>query len=108
MSEINQVSLADYLQSNADVLCITPNNRVKCLLSGHEMPLKLETIMEYINSRNFKKIKEWYNQDFSKYLPYIVQHNSNPKLLHCKLTNKPLNKIPVEIEKHVNGKKFIR
>lgn len=47
-----------------------------------------------------------YNADFSKYEPLIVAHKTNPKLLFCTLTRKELNRIPKQVEAHVNGKRF--
>lgn len=47
-----------------------------------------------------------YNADFSKYEPLIVAHETNPKLLVCKLTDIELNRIPKEVEAHVNGKRY--
>ncbi|CAN0484385.1 unnamed protein product, partial [Scytosiphon promiscuus] len=47
-----------------------------------------------------------YNADFTKYEPLIVGHKTNPKLLFCTLTRIELNRIPKEVEAHVNGKRF--
>lgn len=47
-----------------------------------------------------------YNADLSKYEPLIVAHKTNPKLLFCTLTRKELNRIPEQVEAHVNGKRF--
>lgn len=48
-----------------------------------------------------------YKADFSKYEPLIVPHKTNPKLLYCTLTQMELNRIPQEVERHVNGKRFL-
>lgn len=47
-----------------------------------------------------------YNADFSKYEPLVVAHKTNPKLLFCTLTRIELNRIPKEVEAHVNGKRY--
>lgn len=47
-----------------------------------------------------------YNADFSKYEPFVVAHKKNPKLLFCTLTRIELNRIPKEVEAHVNGKRY--
>lgn len=47
-----------------------------------------------------------YKADFSQYEPHIVPHKSNPKLLFCKLTQLEINRIPVQVEAHVKGKRF--
>jgi len=45
---------------------------------------------------------------FIEFLPYIVPDKRDNKKLHCKLTQRTLNKIPNEIKKHIQGKKFLR
>lgn len=47
-----------------------------------------------------------YKADYTKYEPYIVPLKSNPKQLYCTLTETELNRIPSEVEAHVNGRRF--
>lgn len=49
-----------------------------------------------------------YNDYIIEFLPYIVPDKRDNKKVHCKLTQRTLNKIPEEIKKHVKGKKFLR
>ncbi|CAD7944281.1 unnamed protein product [Amoebophrya sp. A25] len=46
--------------------------------------------------------------DYSIYAPHITQHKKMKNALFCNLTASNLNKIPFEVEKHVNGKRFKR
>jgi len=41
-------------------------------------------------------------------LPHIVPHIIKPKKLYCKLTKITINKIPKEVKRHVEGKRFMR
>lgn len=82
--------------------------RVRCALTQHEIVPKKDAIETYLNSKPFRKAKEWYCYDYSKYEPYIVSHRRKPKSLYCNVTDTVLNRIPSEVEKHVNGKKFKR
>lgn len=82
--------------------------RVRCELTQHEMLPRADAIATHLQSKKFLKAKEWYCYDYSKYEPYIVAHRRKPKSLFCNVTNTVLNRIPAEIEKHVNGKKFLR
>lgn len=82
--------------------------RVRCALTQHEIVPKKEAIETYLNSKPFRKAKEWYCYDYSQYEPYIVSHRRKPKSLYCNVTDTVLNRIPSEVEKHVNGKKFKR
>ena len=73
------------------------------------MPAEYSIVEAYLkNSLKLKKMKEWYTHDYSKYLPYIVEHKRDTKKLFCRLTKKKLNRIPDEVEKHSKGKKFQR
>lgn len=101
-------SVADLLQSHNDILTLTDKNRIRCSVTGHEMPPNFDVITAHLNGKDFKKKKEWYNADYSPYLPYIVPHKDSDKMLYCTLTGISLNKIPNEVQKHVNGKKFKR
>lgn len=82
--------------------------RVRCALTQHEIVPKKDAIEAYLNSKPFRKAKEWYCYDYSQYEPYIVSHRRKPKSLYCNVTDTVLNRIPSEVEKHVNGKKFKR
>lgn len=101
------MSLADIL-AVCKHLSITPNNRIKCSYTDHEMPARADIVQQYLNSKAFKKAKEWYSFDYTQFLPYIVEDSKNPKQLYCKLTKKSLNKIPDEVDRHSKGKKFQR
>lgn len=101
-------SLEQFISANSDVLVQLPSNKIKCLVTNHEMPPDLSILQAHLQSKNFQKKKEWYQADYSQYLPYIVPHKSNPKLLYCTLSRTRINKIPEIVAKHVNGKRFKR
>ncbi|KAF0689791.1 Aste57867_18779 [Aphanomyces stellatus] len=82
--------------------------RVKCTATEHEMPPRVDVITSHINSKRFKKATEWYSYDFAQYEPYLVSHRRKPKCLFCNVTGLVLNKIPAEVEKHMQGRKFLR
>lgn len=65
-------------------------------------------VKQFVESKKFLKAKEWYCHDYSKYLPHIVEDKHNKKFLYCKLLKRTINKIPSEVKKHVEGKKFQR
>lgn len=82
--------------------------RVRCSVTQRDLLPNKEEITRYLASKKYKKAKEWYGYDFSKYEPFIVPHKSNKKRLFCNVTSMYLNKIPEQVERHVNGKKFQR
>ncbi len=71
------------------------------------MSARADVVHFYINGKKFKKDTQWYSYDFSTFLPYIVV-DKDDKFMRCTLTQQKLNKIPDEINKHMNGKKFLR
>ncbi|CAM9417934.1 unnamed protein product, partial [Discosporangium mesarthrocarpum] len=89
-----------------EFLNIGLNGKVHCSLTGHDIPARVDAIQQHLGSKKLKKHKEWYSTDFSKYLPYITAHKSDPKLLFCHLTKMELNRIPSQVEAHVNGKRY--
>lgn len=99
------MSVAELLASNSN-LELLPNNKILCKVTGHELPVKYETILSHISSKKYKKYLEWYNHDYSSYLPYIVENKKSKFKLFCTVTRQSLNKIPSEVEKHVKGKRF--
>lgn len=82
--------------------------RIRCDLTQHEMLPRKEAIETYLKGKKFQKAKEWYCYDYTQYEPYIVPHRRKDKCLFCNVTDTVLNRIPAEVEKHVNGKKFQR
>lgn len=87
------LSLSKLLQEN-DCLSLTPQNKIVCKYSSHEMPPRADIVQQYLQSKKFIKAKEWYSVDYSCYLPYIVSHKSDSRKLYCTLTKFVLNKIP--------------
>jgi hypothetical protein len=100
-------SLAHLLAEHS-YLKLQANNKILCDVTGHEMSARADVVQSYINGKKFKKELEWYKHDYSQYLPYIVEDKENPKKLFCKLTKQTLNKIPEEVKKHMEGRRFKR
>eukprot|EP01032_Pedospumella_encystans_P002129 gene2129-2495_t len=96
------------LLSEHKYLKLQPNNKILCDVTGHEMSARADVVQGYISGKSFKKQLEWYTHDYTEFLPYIVEDRRNKKQLFCKLTRQPLNKIPAEVRKHMQGKRFKR
>ncbi|TDH67303.1 hypothetical protein CCR75_001677 [Bremia lactucae] len=82
--------------------------RIKCEITQHELVPCVDVIEQHLKSKKFVKARDWYNHDYSQYEPYIVPHRKLPKQLYCNVTGTVLNRIPFELEKHVQGKRYKR
>jgi hypothetical protein len=82
--------------------------RVRCQLTQHEMLPRVDVLEQHLKSKKFVKARDWYCHDYSQYEPYIVPHRRLPKSLFCNVTGTILNRIPSEVEKHVQGKRYKR
>ncbi|KAG3112230.1 hypothetical protein PI124_g10771 [Phytophthora idaei] len=82
--------------------------RIKCQLTQHEMLPRVDVIEQHLKSKKFVKARDWYCHDYSQYEPYIVPHRRLTKSLFCNVTGTILNRIPSEVEKHVQGKRYKR
>ncbi|XP_043576584.1 surfeit locus protein 2 [Chiloscyllium plagiosum] len=82
------------------------NNRVKCSLTGHELPCRLADLQTYTKGKKYQRLamKEPFN--FSQFEPHIVPSTKNQDQLFCKLTIRHINKIPQHVLRHVNGKRY--
>lgn len=70
-----------------------PSGKLRDSLTGHEMPARVESIQSYITGSRYKKAREWYSKDYSKYEPFIVASKNSEKRLFCTLTR-------VEVRRH--------
>jgi hypothetical protein len=89
-------------------LKLQPSNKILCSVTQHEMPARADVVLAHINGKKFKKALEWYNFDYSQFLPHIVEDRKDSKKLFCKLSRHSINKIPDEVKKHMAGKRFQR
>jgi hypothetical protein len=87
------MSLAQMLSANTS-LELLPSNKIRCKITGHEMPPRADVIAQYLGSKRFVKAKNWYTVDYSEYLPHIIPAKDDSKRLYCRLTKKTLNRIP--------------
>lgn len=83
-------------------LSLLGNGKVHCSLTNHECPARVESIEQYVNGAKYKKARDWYSHDFSQYEPYLVTSRHNPKRLYCMVTRREVNKIPHEVDVHIN------
>jgi len=105
--------ICQFVEKHKDFEIFREGTKVRCTLTRHELPARIEDLEAYIKTKKYLacKRKGGGNDpdfDFSKFLPHIVQNLKEPKALFCQLTGQRLNKNPAEVEKHMNGKRFKR
>mmetsp|Transcript_9173 Transcript_9173/g.17322 ORF Transcript_9173/g.17322 Transcript_9173/m.17322 type:complete len:192 (+) Transcript_9173:204-779(+) len=85
-------------------------DKIRCTITNHEMPIKLELVEKHIASKKLKQAKEeWYSGDWVEdYLPFIVPHKTDKHRMYCILSKRAINRIPEEIKKHCEGRKFLK
>ncbi|PIK49059.1 putative surfeit locus protein 2 [Apostichopus japonicus] len=82
--------------------------KIKCDLTGHEMPPKVEVLQVYVAGKKFLKLHERQKYKFSQHQPHLVnredKHHKNH--LYCNLTHRFVNKLPEHVERHVKGRRY--
>jgi len=76
----------------------------KC--TNHDEPARWKLVQEYMKGGKYRKAREWYSADFTKFEPDIVSHEQSPKFLMCKITGTTLPKTLAKVEAHMKSKRF--
>ncbi|KAM6243781.1 surfeit locus protein 2 [Porphyrio hochstetteri] len=89
------------------LLTLAEPGKVRCRLTGHEMPCRLSELQAYTNGKKYQRlIKTAREFDYGKFEPHIVPSTKNLHQLFCKLTLRHINKLPEHVLRHVQGKRY--
>ncbi|XP_052670744.1 surfeit locus protein 2 isoform X1 [Harpia harpyja] len=89
------------------LLTLAEPGKVRCRLTGHEMPCRLSELQAYTNGKKYQRlIKTAREFDYGKFEPHIVPSTKNLHQLFCKLTLRHINKFPEHVLRHVQGKRY--
>ncbi|NXG54707.1 SURF2 protein, partial [Hemiprocne comata] len=89
------------------LLSLTEPGKVRCRLTGHEMPCRLTELQAYTSGKKYQRlIKTAREFDYGKFEPHIVPSTKNLHQLFCKLTLRHINKLPEHVLRHVQGKRY--
>lgn len=90
-------------------LGLVEGNKVRCRLTGHELPCRLPDLQIYTSGKKYLRlIKTTKTFDYCEFEPHIVPSTKNPHQLFCKLTLRHINKVPEHVLRHVHGRRYQR
>ena len=84
------------------------SGKVRCKVTGHEMPQRLALLEQYWAGSKYANAKKRAAYDFAQHEPWIVAHKKSATLLYCTLTKSPVSKEAKAVQGHINGKRFKR
>ncbi|XP_067662778.1 surfeit locus protein 2-like [Haliotis asinina] len=87
---------------------VQDSNKIKCTLSGHEMPCKPDIVSGYVNGKKFIKLYKDKEYNYDRLKPHLVpstkKHHEHQ--LFCLLTFTHINKTPTAVDRHLKGRKY--
>ncbi|XP_034260253.1 surfeit locus protein 2 [Pantherophis guttatus] len=99
--------LESFLQRHPSLRVLPPGKKVRCMLTGHELPCRLPELQAFTAGKKYLRMsKTSAVLDYSEYEPHIVPSTKNPNQLFCKLTLRHLNKIPEHVLRHIQGRRY--
>ncbi|KAM6431332.1 surfeit locus protein 2 isoform 2-T3 [Liasis olivaceus] len=87
--------LERFLQQHPSLRVLPPGNRVRCKLTGHELPCRLPELQAFTAGKKYLRLSK---------VPGVLDYSDNQ--LFCKLTLRHLNKIPEHVLRHVQGRRY--
>ncbi|XP_063000904.1 surfeit locus protein 2 [Elgaria multicarinata webbii] len=100
-------ALERFLQLHPSLRVVPPGKKVRCTLTGHELPYRLPELQAYTSGKKYLRLSKIPEVlDYSEYEPHIVPSTKNPHQLFCKLTLRHINRIPEHVLRHVRGQRY--
>ncbi|XP_039111079.1 surfeit locus protein 2 [Hyaena hyaena] len=83
--------------------------KVKCALTGHELPCRLPELQVYTRGKRYRRlVRASPAFDYAEFEPHIVPSTKNPYQLFCRLTMRHINKAPEHVLRHTQGQRYQR
>ncbi|XP_026370067.1 surfeit locus protein 2 isoform X1 [Ursus arctos] len=84
-------------------------HKVKCVLTGHELPCRLPELQLYTRGKKYRRlVRATPAFDYAEFEPHIVPSTKNPHQLFCRLTLRHINKSPEHVLRHTQGRRYQR
>ncbi|XP_022356146.1 surfeit locus protein 2 isoform X2 [Enhydra lutris kenyoni] len=84
-------------------------HKVKCALTGHELPCRLPELQLYTRGKKYRRlVRAAPAFDYAELEPHIVPSTKNPHQLFCRLTLRHINKSPEHVLRHTRGRRYQR
>ena len=106
-------SIEDLLAEFISLRPAETEDKLKCILTGHELPKTEKAIIQYTSGKKFKRLftKIAVSNDqktfaYEKYMEFLTL--TPGKRLHCKLTNRIISNDPIDICRHIGGNNFLK
>ncbi|KAM5328803.1 surfeit locus protein 2 isoform 2-T2 [Glossophaga mutica] len=81
--------------------------KVRCALTGHELPCRLPELRVYTSGRKYRRLARASPAfDYAAFEPHVVPSTKNPRQLFCKLTLRHINKSPEHVLRHTQGRRY--
>ncbi|KAM5298558.1 surfeit locus protein 2 [Ctenodactylus gundi] len=84
-------------------------SRVRCSLTGHELPCRLPELQIYTRGKKYRRlVRASPAFDYAEFEPHVVPSTKHPHQLFCKLTLRHINKTPEHVLRHTQGRRYQR
>ncbi|KAK1334008.1 hypothetical protein QTO34_005007 [Cnephaeus nilssonii] len=81
--------------------------KVKCALTGHELPCRLHELQVYTSGKKYRRrARASPAFAYDQFEPHIVPSTKNPHQLFCKLTLRHINRSPEHVLRHTRGRRY--
>ncbi|KAK7825066.1 hypothetical protein U0070_014823 [Myodes glareolus] len=98
-----------FLRQHPSLRLLSNTHKVRCSLTGHELPCRLPELQVYTSSKKYQQLSRASPAfDYTAFEPHIVPSTKNPHQLFCKLTLRHINKSPEHVLRHDQGWRYQR
>ena len=111
MPGVQSASIESFLKSRNEQYTILENGKVKCVVTGHEMPPVIDVLEKHWNGKRYKRAlasakKSNEVVDWKTYEPTITTSRTDPTNVYCLVTKVELKRDVDLVNKHIAGRRY--